>query len=144
MLCTSFISNIRNTCFLYVCIISEKICLYWSCTMFRSSVYIVLKMSLSELTDNKHLIHVASSEHMYINMLAVSGIYDISVPLHSFQIWGQSSRAAAVSCVDQSVVVLCHIRLRLGRTVVDIVERHMIGVSHLCAALHRRNAVLAR
>ena len=105
--------------------------------MFRSSVYIVLEMSLNELTDNKHIIHVASSEHMYINMLAVRGRYDISVPLHSFQIWGQSSWAPAVSCADQSVVVLCHIRPRLGRTVVDIEERHMIGVSHLCAALHR-------
>ena len=46
------------------------------------------------------------------------------VQLHSFQIWGQSS----VSCVDQSVVVLCHIRLHLGRTVVDIGERHMISL----------------
>ena len=54
----------------------------------------------------------------------------------TFLIWAQSSWAPPVSCANQSVVVLCHIRLRLGRTVVDIVECHMIGVSHLCAALH--------
>ena len=35
----------------------------------------------------------------------------------TFQVWGQYSWTLAVSCVDEYVVVLCHIRLRLGRTI---------------------------